>query len=42
MGKSGEKILEKNLKEWDFKFEKKKSITSQESFLLNITNIKKK
>ena len=42
MGKSGEKILEKNLKKWDFKFEKKKSITSKESFLLNITNIKKK
>ena len=42
MGKSGEKLLKENLKKWDLKFEKKKSITSQDSFLLNITNIKKK
>ena len=42
MGKNGEKILEDTLKNWDFDFEKKKSITSEDSFLLNITNIKKK
>jgi|TARA_B110000114_G_scaffold119265_1_gene124947 16S rRNA (guanine527-N7)-methyltransferase len=42
MGKNGEKILEKTLKDWDFDFEKKKSITSEDSFLLNIKNIKKK
>ena len=42
MGKNGEKILEENLKNWDFDFEKKKSITSENSFLLNIKNIKKK
>ena len=42
MGKSGEKILEETLKNWDFDFEKKKSITNDESFLLNIKNIKKK
>ena len=42
MGKNGEKILEETLKNWDFDFEKKKSITSQDSFLLNIKNIKKK
>ena len=42
MGKSGEKILEETLKTWDFEFEKKKSITSENSFLLNIKNIKKK
>ncbi|MDC1139430.1 class I SAM-dependent methyltransferase [Candidatus Pelagibacter sp.] len=42
MGKNGEKILEKSLKDWDFEFEKKKSITSKDSFLLNIKNIKKK
>jgi 16S rRNA (guanine527-N7)-methyltransferase len=41
MGKSGEKILEETLSEWDFDFEKKKSITSKDSFLLNIKNIKK-
>ena len=42
MGKNGEKTLEETLKNWDFDFEKKKSITSQDSFLLNIKNIKKK
>ena len=42
MGKNSEKILEDTLKNWDFDFEKKKSITSKDSFLLNIKNIKKK
>ena len=42
MGKNGEKILEDTLKIWDFEFEKKKSITSEDSFLLNIKNIKNK
>ena len=42
MGKSGNKILEKTLKEWDFNYEKRKSITSEDSFLLNIKDIKKK
>ena len=40
MGKNGEKVLEETLKNWDFDFEKKKSITSKDSFLLNIKNIK--
>jgi len=42
MGKNGEKILEKTLKYWNLDFEKKKSIKSEDSFLLNIKNIKKK
>ena len=42
MGKNGEKVLEETLIDWDFDFEKKKSITSEDSFLLNIKNIKKK
>ena len=42
MGKNGEKILEDTLKDWDFDFVKKNSITSKDSFLLNIKNIKKK
>jgi 16S rRNA (guanine527-N7)-methyltransferase len=42
MGKNGEKIVEETLINWDFDFEKKKSITSEDSFLLNIKNIKKK
>ncbi|MDC3349570.1 class I SAM-dependent methyltransferase [Candidatus Pelagibacter ubique] len=42
MGKNGEKVLEETLMNWDFDFEKKKSITSEDSFLLNIKKIKKK
>ena len=42
MGKNGEKILEETLKDWDFDYEKKKSVTSEDSFLLNIKNIKKR
>ena len=42
MGKNGEKTLEEARGNWEFDFEKKKSITSKDSFLLNIKNIKKK
>ena len=42
MGKNGEKVLEETLINWNFDFEKKKSITSEDSFILNIKNIKKK
>ena len=41
MGKSGKKILEETLKHWNFDYEEKESITSQESFLLNIRNIRR-
>jgi len=42
MGKSGNEILEKTLKDWEIDFEKKRSITNKESFLLNIKNIRKR
>ena len=42
MGKNGEKALQESLEMWDFDYYKKKSITSEDSFLLNIKNIKKK
>jgi len=42
MGRNGKKILENTFKKWDFEYIKKKSITSSDSFLLNIKNIKKK
>ncbi len=42
MGKSGEEVLKETLKNWELDFEKKKSITNENSFLLNIKNIKKK
>ena len=41
MGKNGKTILKETLKEWDFEYKKKKSLTSSDSFLLNIKNIKK-
>jgi 16S rRNA (guanine527-N7)-methyltransferase len=41
MGKSGKKSLEEALKNWKFDFEKKKSITNEDSFILNIKNIEK-
>jgi len=42
MGKSGKKILSQTLKDWDFEYKEKKSLTSEDSFLLSIKNIKKK
>ena len=42
MGNSGRKILNDALQEWDLDFEEKKSLTSENSFILNIKKIKKK
>ena len=42
MGKNGKKVFENSLKDWDLEYTEKKSLTSDESFLLNIKNIKKK
>jgi 16S rRNA (guanine527-N7)-methyltransferase len=42
MGKSGKKIFENSKKNWELEFEEKKSITSKDSFLVNIKKIKKK
>ena len=42
MGKNGKNVLEQTLKNWDFDYKEKKSITNSDSFLLNIKNIKKK
>jgi len=42
MGSTGRKILNDTLKEWDLDYEEKKSLTSDESFILNIKKIKKK
>ena len=42
MGKNGKKILEETLKEWDLDFEEKKSLTSNDSFILNIKKIRKR
>ena len=42
MGNSGRKILNETLQEWDLDYEEKKSLTSDDSFILNIKKIKKK
>ena len=42
MGSSGRKILNDTLREWDLDFEEKKSLTNDDSFILNIKKIKKK
>ena len=42
MGKSGRKILNDTLLEWDLDYEEKKSLTNEDSFILNIKKIKKK
>ena len=42
MGKSGRKILKDSLKIWNLDYEEKKSLTSKDSFLLNIKNMQKK
>ena len=42
MGSSGRKVLNETLKEWDLDFDEKKSLTNNESFILNIKKIKKK
>jgi len=42
MGKNGKKIFENVLKEWDLEYVEKKSLTNEDSFLLNIKKIKKK
>ena len=42
MGSSGRKTLNDSLKVWDMDYEEKKSLTNNDSFILNIKRIKKK
>ncbi len=42
MGKTGKKTLNDTLKGWDLDYEVKKSLTNEDSFILNIKRIKKK
>ena len=42
MGNSGKKILNDTLEEWDLDYDEKKSLTNDDSFILNIKKIKKK
>ena len=42
MGSSGRKILNNTLQNWDLDYEEKKSLTNDDSFILNIKKIRKK
>ena len=42
LGKSGNKIISEALKFWKFDYEKKKSLTSSESFIIKISNLRKR
>ena len=42
MGKNGKQLLEEAFKKWEFEYKERKSLTSDDSFLLNIKKIKKK
>ena len=42
MGQNGKQILRDALRDWDFEYKERKSVTNENSFLLNIKNIKKK
>ncbi|MDA9647573.1 class I SAM-dependent methyltransferase [Candidatus Pelagibacter sp.] len=42
MGKKGKTIFENSLKLWDLEYTEKKSLTNEDSFLLNIKKVKKK
>ena len=42
MGKSGRKIFQNTLKDWDLEYSEKKSLTNEEAFLINVKNIKRK
>ena len=41
MGNTGRKILNETLKVWEMEYEEKKSLTNNDSFILNIKKIKK-
>ena len=42
MGKSGKQIFENSKKNWEIEFTEKRSLTNEDSFLINIKKIKKK
>jgi len=42
MGKSGKNVFENSKKNWDLEYTEKKSLTNEDSFLINIKKIKKK
>ena len=41
LGKNGKESMKESLRNWKFEYEKRRSITSENSFLIKITNLKK-
>ena len=42
LGKTGKEILNEATKKWNFDYEEKKSLTSEGSLVIKISNLKKK
>jgi len=42
MGKNGKEVFKNSLEDWELEYTQKKSLTNEDSFLLNIKKIKKK
>ena len=42
MGKNGREVFKNSLEDWDLDYTEKKSLTNEDSFLLNIKKMKKK
>ena len=42
MGRSGKKIFENSKKNWEMEYTEKKSLTNEDSFLINVKKLKKK
>ena len=42
LGKNGKELLDEGLSKWKFEYKKKKSLTSENSFILKISNLRKK
>ncbi len=42
MGKNGKEGFKNSLEDWELEYTEKKSVTNEDSFLLNIKKIKKK
>ncbi len=42
LGKNGDDVMRESKKKWQFEYKEKKSLTNENSFLINISNLKKK
>ena len=42
LGKNGSKVMKETKKKWYFEYEEKKSLTDENSFLIKVSNLKKK